>query len=227
MMFRPLPVMTVLTVVSLVILVLLGNWQYARYSEKINEDPDDLPPVQSLTFDVISPGEGALAQQVYGVADSEPLWRRYVLAERRDTGAQVILALNATGGPRPVSLALTDIGEVRADVRVFPREGRESGRNAPPDEEWYVYDRAGMLSQWGLEDSAIDVAEPLELTVIDAANTERTRTTANPYAAPRPVDPLPPQRHFGYAITWWGLAAVLFVMYFVFHASRGRLSLRG
>ena len=41
MTFRPMPILTALSVVSLVILVLLGNWQYARYSEKI-----DAPPIE-------------------------------------------------------------------------------------------------------------------------------------------------------------------------------------
>jgi len=65
------------------------------------------------------------------------------------------------------------------------------------------------------------------LLVRNSENPGQTRTTTNPYGAPTPVDPLPPERHFGYALTWWGLAAALFVIYWVFHASRGRLSLRG
>ena len=33
MTFKPMPLLSVLTIASLVILVMLGNWQYARYAE--------------------------------------------------------------------------------------------------------------------------------------------------------------------------------------------------
>jgi len=48
----------------------------------------------------------------------------------------------------------------------------------------------------------------------------------NPYAEFYQGDTLPPQRHFGYAITWWGLAIALGVIYAVFHHSQGRLRFR-
>jgi surfeit locus 1 family protein len=37
---------------------------------------------------------------------------------------------------------------------------------------------------------------------------------------------LPPQRHFGYAITWWGLAIALIGVYLAFHYQKGRLRFR-
>ena len=55
-----------------------------------------------------------------------------------------------------------------------------------------------------------------------------------PMGAPPPIrlrsrhgaDALPPARHLGYALTWYGLAVVLVVIYFAYHANAGRLSLR-
>lgn len=225
MRFRPLPVLTFFTLVGLVVLVLLGTWQYQRYSEKIGADPDDLTPVQTLRFEPLDLA-GAMAQQVYGIADSEPVWRRFVPARRTDTGELVLLGLDATGGPNPVALALAEVGPVERTVRIFPRAGRSAGRNRPEQDRWYVYNRAGMLARYGLEDGPVPVAEPVELIVYNAADLSQSRLTENPYAAPKPIDPLPPQRHFGYAITWWGLAAALLVMYFVFHHARGRLRFR-
>ena len=46
----------------------------------------------------------------------------------------------------------------------------------------------------------------------------------NPFA--HASDPLPPERHVGYAITWWGLAAGLVVIYALLHVRRGRLSFK-
>ena len=34
MTFKPLPILTLFSVVALAILITLGNWQYARYHEK-------------------------------------------------------------------------------------------------------------------------------------------------------------------------------------------------
>ena len=222
MRFRPLPILTAVTLVSLTILVLLGNWQYERYSEKTGTSPDALPPALTLGFDVLET-EGARAQQVYGIADSEPVWRRFVPAQWSDTGELVLLGLDATGGANPVHVDLAGLSMGEQTVRIFPREGRRSGRNRPDEDVWYVFDRAGLLARYGLDDSDVPVAEPVDLTVYNADDLSRSRTTPNLYAAPKPIDPLPPQRHFGYALTWWGLALALAVMYVVFHHSRGRL----
>jgi cytochrome oxidase assembly protein ShyY1 len=50
------------------------------------------------------------------------------------------------------------------------------------------------------------------------------RADANPFAHAPGVDPLPPARHLGYALTWYGLALVLIVIYLAYHISVGRLA---
>ena len=45
----------------------------------------------------------------------------------------------------------------------------------------------------------------------------------NPFAQPGGSDVLPPERHLGYALTWWGLAGALVGVYLAFHARQGRL----
>jgi surfeit locus 1 family protein len=50
------------------------------------------------------------------------------------------------------------------------------------------------------------------------------RAVANPFALAPGAEALPPERHLGYALTWYGLAVVLAVIYFAYHASVGRLS---
>lgn len=225
MTFRPLPLLTVLTLVSLVILVLLGNWQYDRFQQKRNFDPAELPPTETISVEVIAlPGKAV--QNVYGIADGEPIWRRYVLVTRTSDQSTLLMAADATGGPNPVPMDVPGGLKMTADVRIFPREGRTSGRNRPEQNMWLVFDRGGILSRYGLGDYDIPVAEPVEITVRDASDLPRTRITENPYAAPQLIDSLPAERHFGYALTWWGLAIALIVIYGVFHHSKGRLSFR-
>ncbi|MEM7767329.1 MAG: SURF1 family cytochrome oxidase biogenesis protein, partial [Pseudomonadota bacterium] len=205
MMFRPMPLMTVLTIASLVVLIVLGNWQWSKYADKIGRDPDqaaDAPAAMPLGF-TAAMAPGMQPQRVYGIADGEAIWRRYILAERRDTGAPVLLAVDATGGANPVrtGLGLTpaDLATPR-DVRIFPRPGGPSPRNKPDDDLWYKFDLSAILSHIGAPAGPIPVAEPVELTVRNAENPAQTRTTPNPYGAPKPIDPLPPERHFGYAL---------------------------
>ncbi|MEM9738339.1 MAG: SURF1 family cytochrome oxidase biogenesis protein [Pseudomonadota bacterium] len=226
MQFKPLPVMTVLTAVSLAILAMLGNWQYERFQEKRFSSPSEIPAIVSISGRVSSP-QDALIQHVYGIADGEPIWRRYVAFSISGTDETVLLAIDATGGPRPVQANVPIDMPFIGDVRLFERESRASNRNRPDQNSWYTFDVPGLLANLGLQAGNIRVAEPVDLTIRNAEDLSRTRTTQNPYGAPNPIDDLPPERHFGYAITWWGLAAALFVMYFVFHASRGRISLRG
>ena len=78
MTFRPMPILTALSTISLIILITLGNWQYARYADKM-ANPTAIEQAQerkeiSVTIDRAHPGN---VQQVYGFADSEPIWRRY------------------------------------------------------------------------------------------------------------------------------------------------------
>ena len=40
------------------------------------------------------------------------------------------------------------------------------------------------------------------------------------------ADAMPPARHLGYALTWYGLAIVLLAIYFAYHMSVGRLALQ-
>jgi len=229
MRFRPYPLMTLLAIAGLGVLVWLGNWQWGRYSEKVGRPPAEAAEAPA----VVTTGFSALSlpahppQRVYGIADGEPIWRRYVLATRTDTGAPVLLAVDAIGGPNPVEtqdgLAPQDLARPQ-DVRVFARRGEASPRNAPDGALWYSFDRDAILAALGAAPADIPVAEPVTLTVRNSEDPAVTRRAQNPYAAPRPIDPLPPERHFGYALTWWGLAAALVGVYLAFHMAQGRLS---
>ena len=229
MTFRPLPIMTVLSVASLAVLLILGHWQWGKYTSKIGRTPEvaaNAPVVVSTGFKLVS-GEFTRPQRVYGIADGEAIWRRYVVAERIDTGEPVLLAVDATGGPNPIDLPLSAVDvEASRDVRIFERLGEVSARNRPEDGLWYTFHLEGILRAIGLNGTLLPVAEPVTLSITSADDPARQRETVNPYGAPRPIDPLPPERHFGYALTWWGLAGALIGVYVAFHMAQGRLRLR-
>ncbi len=228
MQFRPYPLMTILGLLGLGVLIWLGNWQWGRYAEKIGQPAAlaaEAPAAQRPGFRPLA--EGMAPQFVYGIADGESVWRRVVAAVRADTGAPVLLVTDAIGGANPVDRPLPDTATLNAmPVRIFKRDSRPSGRDDPARRLWYGWDTAGLATSLALSDTALQVAEPVTLTITSADDPSRSRQTPNPYAAPRPIDPLPPQRHFGYALTWWGLAAALVGVYLAFHMAQGRLSFR-
>ncbi|NQY41467.1 MAG: hypothetical protein HRT80_15385 [Henriciella sp.] len=227
MTFRPMPILTALSLVSLVILVMLGNWQYARYSEKIDapaiEEQVEERVLLRVLIDTAHPG---FAQQVYGFANSEPIWRRYVPGTLEATGETVIAMVEATGGPEPVPVKLSDLPEtVTYEGVVSQKEASNSAfslTDDPSENIWYSLDPAKLAENLGLADTP-RIVEPVQMTVRSAADQTRARTMLNPYAFAKPIDPLPPERHFGYALTWWGMALGLIGVYVALHRARGRL----
>ena len=222
-----MPILTALSFVSLVILVLLGNWQYARYSEKV-----DAPPIEEqveervllrVLIDNANPG---FAQQVYGFANIEPIWRRYVPGTLEATGETVIAMVEATGGPEPVPVKISDLPEtVTYEGVVAFKEASNSAfasTDDPSENIWYSLNPAKLAENLGLA-GIPKIVEPVQMTVRSATDETRARTTLNPYAFAKPIDPLPPERHFGYALTWWGMALGLIGVYVALHRARGRL----
>lgn len=227
MMFRPMPILTGLTLISLIILVLLGNWQYARYSEKMARpsiaEQTQEQTVIKVTIDRETPGN---VQQVYGFADSEPIWRRYAPGSIANTGERILVMVEASGGPEPVPLAIVDLPEtVTLEGFVAEKVASNSafaGRDKPEEDVWYSLDPVALATKLGLAETP-RIAEPIIMSVRNAADETQVRRTLNPYAFAKPVDPLPPERHFGYALTWWGMALGLLGVYVALHHSRGRL----
>ena len=102
MTFRPMPILTALSALSLVILLMLGTWQYQRYSEKMAAPVEEVieEVAERLIVDINRDHPGN-AQQVYGFADSEPIWRRYAPGTLSATGEAVLGMVEATGGAQP------------------------------------------------------------------------------------------------------------------------------
>jgi surfeit locus 1 family protein len=83
---------------------------------------------------------------------------------------------------------------------------------------WFAIDLEAMGRNGGLENVA-------DYYIAAAYVGADGRATANPFALAPGADVLPPARHLGYALTWYGLGAVLVLIYFAYHASVGRLAL--
>lgn len=231
MMFRPMPILSVLTLASLVFLTLLGNWQYARYTEKMAQKPlagmvQNISMVEA-TIDTANRGQ---VQQLYGTIDGEPVWRRYAPAYLVDGGDLVMVLVDATGGPQPVARDIAGLDEDyarKANIVLRPvRRGALSASDDADNNIWYAPDALGMVTRLSYSAEAVAFVEPVQVMVRNSADMMQVRVADNPYLMGETIDPLPPERHFGYALTWWGMAIGLLAVYFAFHHSQGRLRFR-
>ncbi|MEM1389756.1 MAG: SURF1 family cytochrome oxidase biogenesis protein [Pseudomonadota bacterium] len=227
MTFRPMPILTVLSLVSLVILIILGNWQYERYAQKAAPDFKDgaaLAVFENVEV-ALHPDAAGNAQQVNAILNGEAVWRRYVpvLIE----GEAAMLALDATGGIDPVAIPLSAVRlPERMRLNRFKKPAQRgwfTNADRPEQDIWFTRDALGMAANTGLRLDEPYLAEPEFLIVRFANDLSRTRQADNPYAYEQTRDPLPPERHLGYALTWWGIAIGLIGIYVVMHQSTGRL----
>ena len=217
--FRPLPVMSAATLAAFVALVALGNWQWARYEQK--RAARAVAPV-TMTLTGFTPLPGRV-QLVYSVNDAGPAWR--VFAPVEHDGMTTFLDTGALVSVRPpdwrrVAEPFTGGDMAVKGLPVTPRP--PSWAAAPPDvpaHAWFAIDLAAMGRA-----AHVQNVTPYYLALPYVGPTGAL--TPNPFADPRAADALPPERHLGYALTWWGLAAGLLGVYAAFHIRAGRLGLR-
>lgn len=225
MYFRPMPILTLFSLVSLGILILLGNWQYRRFSEKMALDGTE--PNWERIEGFVVPGSEAM---VYSFIDGNATWRRIVAI---DTGADVVFT--------PVEIfyqldpPVAQAGPILTTGLTYSSQGLfldARGRNA-----FTAEDKPEIAQFSSLDPQAMSVLLPedararLSPRVFEPADVllsqaGQSRAGKNPFARLRNDDELPPQRHFGYAITWWGLAMALLGVYLALHHQRGRLRFR-
>jgi surfeit locus 1 family protein len=104
-------------------------------------------------------------------------------------------------------------------IRITPRaKSAFAARGDAEAHVWYEVDLPAMAASSGLADVA---SYYIAMPYVSAAG----QAEPNPFAGVAARDPLPPERHLGYAVTWWGLAAALVGVYLAFHARAGRLVL--
>lgn len=214
---NPLPLLSVLSALALAVLVVLGAWQWSRFEDKrllraAGADVLTLSPITPLY-------EGR--QLVFAARDGVPGWR--VFEPVRYGERIVFVDVGHVAGVLPPdwrnvppSPAL-DVSVV-SGVKVEPKASRALATRGDAERRiWYGVDLAAMSAAANL----IDV-EPYYLAMAYIGPTGAAEP--NPFVAAQAA--LPAERHFGYALTWWGLAVALVAVYLAFHARQGRLTIR-
>ena len=214
--FRPLPWMSAFSAIALVILILLGNWQWRRYHEKLNARAR--PPAE-MVLTGATPLHGKV-QLVYALNDDGPAWR--VFAPVAHDGVTTFVDTGAGAGLKPPDwraiaepFGAGDIG--LKGMKVIPQKAPwTAAKSNPAAHTWFAIDLPAMGAAAGVNN-----VTPYYLALPYIGPTGAL--IPNPFANALASDPLPPERHFGYALTWWGLAGTLVGVYAAFHIRAGRL----
>jgi len=230
MYFRPLPVLTVLAIPVLATLLWLGSWQLDRATWKTGliADFEKQAAAEPLSLDgaLCAGGDpvgrvigGGQVTQFMPSADDAPIVRMFGGNEKGDAGWRLLVAgqppaciaqlgaliVSAGFEPIPGGKPVRSVAD-RYVVTQWPAKGAMEAANAPAANDWHWFD-------------APAIAKALEVPKVN------DRFYLAPFSGQLPdaLSRVPPAQHYGYAITWFGMAAALLVIYAAFHARAGRL----
>lgn len=235
MSFRPMPFLTLCMIAGLAVLIWLGSWQWMRFQEKSHQS-QEIP----VTGFVSVKGEvlDAPIQFAYTTYNGEALWRSFTpvkgclkTSDKKETCnvlAFVDRGLLSAVKPTEVGLVFTGQAYTADELVVVDNNNGSvfSPSNSPDKGIWYTANADRMAE--ALKLSGFERVMLLEPKMIDRIRKSQDGkdvrdSIANPFANPAKLDDLPPARHLGYALTWFGLAAALIAVYLAFHKSAGRL----
>jgi surfeit locus 1 family protein len=222
MTFKPYPILTLFTAAAFVILILFGNWQWGRYNEKralVAAEPEWATLSGALT-----PGT---VRQVYSLTDGEAAWRDVVLVDMGERAAFVAQTIHyGMDAPAPTLVTTPQFFSARG---IWHEASQRNAFSTPDDPQaglFYAFDPVELSATLpeGLAGRVeARVFEPETLLRTDGA---LPAPVVNPFVRPEINDMMTPERHFGYALTWWGLAISLIGVYLALHHQRGRLRFR-
>lgn len=218
--FKPLPMMSVLTIIAFGVLLSLGRCQWERYEVKTAAAAE---PVAEMTIASYQPIENGI-QFVFGRrADTREVgWRVFTPVQEGDSVVFVDSDfVVGRDSPNPGEIRVPAAMRSGAPIGGASVRPQDPGPFAAPprllQRRWYAVDLAAMGRNAGLENVADYY---IAATYIGADG----RAASNPFALAAGADAMPPARHLGYALTWYGLAVVLLAIYFAYHMSVGRLA---
>lgn len=232
MMFRPLPLLSVMTILSLMLLIMLGVWQARRAEwksalidayETAEREPaislevalcmrsDMAPRISTVLAD-----DNAPTLRVYGFGRNDaPGWRlfRALPAPACSQGARYLLAevgFEPLSSPEGAQQAMDPAPKFWRLVPI-PARTWVSAPNSPNENEWHWFDMDQIEQFFGAQ-----TQQEIDRNIYLAAD----------IGAPSALTLTPPSRHVGYSVTWFGMAIGLIVIYFGYHARVGRLRWR-
>jgi surfeit locus 1 family protein len=234
MKFRPLPILTIFTIPILIILFLLGNWQWGRYQFKLELEKQPPAPFQKIDMATIA------------VRDFQ---KYHLNAQIISPIIEVRTSENGKYGVRLFAIAKTQIGNIFYEFGFVPDDKFQEAKshkflqhieidvvsrisnkkpnyfitdNIPDTCLFYWVELAAMAKCSGFELSQNDFYfTPIQMDPLNSG-----KAILNPYADEKGATYVEPGRHLGYALTWWGLFISLIAVYVALHIKNGRLKFK-
>ncbi len=231
--FRPCPVLSVLTLIVLVFLSGLGYWQLERRAWKRDlldrfEQTIGATPVTlseglcegraryGQRVSIQPPSGSEAAVRVYGRNEhGAPGWRRFsVLAAPSCVKAYAYILVEVGFDPLATVAGADDslpqVTVLHTGLRFEPplSEGVFTPAPDAAANAFYAFDQEGMAQVLGVPADSLGAAWWI---------------ARSDGAIPGYVTQTPPERHMAYAITWFALALALFAIYLIYHKKTGRL----
>jgi surfeit locus 1 family protein len=228
--FEPMPILTLVTAICLAILALLGSWQWEKFVTK-SDAPVEVSAAAPSSVDV-------------ALQASNPEFRPVVVEGLMDARTIKISAVqDAVRGYRLFSPVIMEVGSVfvdrgfvsEDDVAKLPspagqvrlegivRLGAKANAYTPDNEAvrdvWYWPDLKAMADVLLIQ--PVSNKYYVALKTVDPLVSGRP--VINPYADKKGANQIPPERHLGYALTWWGFGLALIGVYIGMHVRAGRL----
>jgi surfeit locus 1 family protein len=136
MTFKPYPVLTLLTAVSVVILIMFGNWQWSRYEEKMALAGAE--PEWATVSGTLLPGT---VRQVYSLAGGSAAWRDVVLVETEEGAAFVAQTLHyGMDAPAPTLISEPQFFSARGIWHEAGQRNTFSTKDDPEAGLFYAFD---------------------------------------------------------------------------------------
>lgn len=229
MMFRPLPILTLIAIPMLGALLWLGVWQLERADWKAGRiaaweasakaEPATLEAAMCggepagrivAANDVTLKMAGGPVIRMFGHnAEGHAGWRLLSAVTMPACAGQGVMLAETGFEPLPQELEL--YGQApppeKFVVAGWPAGSMLAAPNDAAANDWHNFDHAALQGAVGKELSGKWMLEAFG-------------------GVPDYLSKTPPSRHIGYAVTWFGMALAFLLIYAAFHARAGRLRFR-
>jgi surfeit locus 1 family protein len=113
------------------------------------------------------------------------------------------------------------VGQVRVNgvLRVGAKANAYTPGNEPVRDVWYWPDIMAMSDTLMIQ----PISDHYYVAIAQVDPMATGSLTPNPYADSKGANQIPPERHLGYALTWWGFGLALLGVYIGMHVRAGRL----
>ena len=229
MLFRPFPILTVIAIPALALLISLGIWQLQRAEWKQGQIEQFATALNSVPLSLdaavcnedAAPGRVVSARDVDQRVDPFPEIRMFGQSAGGQAGWRLFSAAQPASCPEK-GVVLAELGFEPMMRQVSPAVQTQQKRDylltAWPPRGMFTLDNNLVDNDWHWFDAAA-IAAYLEVPKID----DRFYLANLPDELPANLARTPPETHYGYAITWFGIAIAFVLIYGVFHARAGRL----